>query len=134
MERRMVVTQRDCAARLVPVGTPITIPKDTFVTITQDLGGNYTVTVTDDRLCDQILSTESDDVPVHIVTTLGELNLEFDDFSLLLDNGRRITFLELCDACENYWNRWENEAKQNKTVVDNRLPAPSLNDNTNYNP
>jgi probable FeS assembly SUF system protein SufT len=41
----MVVTQRDCAARLVPVGTPITIPKDTFVTITQDLGGNYTVTV-----------------------------------------------------------------------------------------
>lgn len=41
----MVVTTRDCPARLVPVGTPITIPKDTFVTITQDLGGNYTVTV-----------------------------------------------------------------------------------------
>ena len=45
MERRMVVTQRDCPARLVPVGDPITIPKDTFVTITQSLGGNYTVTV-----------------------------------------------------------------------------------------
>lgn len=44
MERRIVVTQRDCPARLVPVGTPITIPKDTFVTITQSLGGNYTVT------------------------------------------------------------------------------------------
>lgn len=45
MERSVVVTTRDCPARLVPVGTPITINKDTFVTITQSLGGNYTVTV-----------------------------------------------------------------------------------------
>ena len=45
MERRMVVTRRDCPARLVPVGTPIRIPKDSFVTITQSLGGNYTVSV-----------------------------------------------------------------------------------------
>ena len=36
MERRMVVAQADCP--------PLTIPKDTFVTITQALGGNYTVT------------------------------------------------------------------------------------------
>ena len=45
MERNVVVTTRDCPARLVSVGTPITINKDTFVTITQSLGGNYTVTV-----------------------------------------------------------------------------------------
>ncbi|NVJ51033.1 MAG: putative Fe-S cluster assembly protein SufT [Gammaproteobacteria bacterium] len=45
MERKMVVTQSDCPARLVPAGTRITIPKDTFVTITQALGGNYTVSV-----------------------------------------------------------------------------------------
>lgn len=44
MERRMVVTQTDCPARIVPAGTPVTIPKDTFVTITQSLGGNYTLT------------------------------------------------------------------------------------------
>jgi probable FeS assembly SUF system protein SufT len=43
MERRMVVTTRDVTARLVPVGTPVTIPQDTFVTLTQSLGGNYTV-------------------------------------------------------------------------------------------
>ncbi len=40
----MVVAQADCPARRVPDGTPLTIPKDTFVTITQALGGNYTVT------------------------------------------------------------------------------------------
>jgi len=43
MEQQMVATVRDCPARLVPVGTPITIPKDVFITITQSLGGNYTV-------------------------------------------------------------------------------------------
>lgn len=43
MERRVVVTTREVNARLVPVGTPITIPSDTFVTLTQSLGGTYTV-------------------------------------------------------------------------------------------
>jgi probable FeS assembly SUF system protein SufT len=43
MERRLVVVKRDCQARLVPIGTPVTIPKNTFVTLTQSLGGNYTV-------------------------------------------------------------------------------------------
>ncbi|HKI74588.1 MAG TPA: putative Fe-S cluster assembly protein SufT [Pseudomonadales bacterium] len=42
-ERQIVVTTRACPARLVPVGDPVTIPKDTFVTITQSAGGNYTV-------------------------------------------------------------------------------------------
>lgn len=45
MEREIVVTRRECPARLVPSGTKIKIPKDTFLTITQSLGGNYTVTV-----------------------------------------------------------------------------------------
>lgn len=40
----MVATVTDCPGRIVPVGTPVTIPKDNFVTITQALGGNYTVT------------------------------------------------------------------------------------------
>jgi probable FeS assembly SUF system protein SufT len=44
-KKRMVVALSDCPARLVPAGTRITIPKDTFVTITQALGGNYTVAV-----------------------------------------------------------------------------------------
>ena len=42
-EQRMVSTTRECPARLVPVGDPVTIPAHTFVTITQSLGGNYTV-------------------------------------------------------------------------------------------
>jgi probable FeS assembly SUF system protein SufT len=44
MERRMVAVLTDCPARRVPDGTPLVIPKDTFVTITQSLGGNFTLT------------------------------------------------------------------------------------------
>ncbi|QIZ85732.1 putative Fe-S cluster assembly protein SufT [Bermanella marisrubri] len=39
----MVVAQQDVPARLVPVGTKMTIPSGSFVTLTQALGGNYTV-------------------------------------------------------------------------------------------
>ncbi len=42
-EQRMVTTLRDCPARLVPVGDEVTIPAHQFITITQSLGGNYTV-------------------------------------------------------------------------------------------
>ncbi|MDX1589578.1 MAG: putative Fe-S cluster assembly protein SufT [Oleiphilaceae bacterium] len=44
-EREVVLTKREVLARLVPSGTEITIPADTFVTITQSLGGSYTVAV-----------------------------------------------------------------------------------------
>lgn len=43
MEQRMVVTQRECPSRLVPSGEPVMIPKDVFINVVQDLGGNYTV-------------------------------------------------------------------------------------------
>jgi probable FeS assembly SUF system protein SufT len=43
MERRLVVVKRDCPARLVPTGTPVTVPGGTFVTLTQSLGGTYTI-------------------------------------------------------------------------------------------
>lgn len=43
MERRLISTTRDCAARLVPTGDPVSIPGNTFVTLTQSLGGTYTV-------------------------------------------------------------------------------------------
>ena len=44
-ERTLLTVQSDCPARLVPSGTEITIPENTFVTLTQSLGGSYTVLV-----------------------------------------------------------------------------------------
>ena len=44
MQLKMVNTLREVKARKVPSGEPKVIPKGEFVNITQDLGGNYTVT------------------------------------------------------------------------------------------
>lgn len=44
-EQRTVVTSRDVDARLVPAGTRITIPKNSFVNLRQALGGTFTVTI-----------------------------------------------------------------------------------------
>ena len=42
--QKMVNTTREVKARRVPTGEAKIIPKGEFVTITQDLGGNYTIT------------------------------------------------------------------------------------------
>lgn len=44
-EQHTVVTSRSVEARLVPDGTQITIPKNSFVNLRQALGGTYTVTI-----------------------------------------------------------------------------------------
>ncbi len=43
MERRLIPVQRAVDARLVPTGDPLEIPAGVFVTLTQSLGGTYTV-------------------------------------------------------------------------------------------
>jgi len=45
MQKKIIVVNRECPALLVPDGTPISIQKDTFVTLSQSLGGSYTVLV-----------------------------------------------------------------------------------------
>ena len=43
VERRVVPIQREVEARIVPTGETITIPSGVFVTLTQAMGGTYTV-------------------------------------------------------------------------------------------
>ena len=44
MKQKMVVTEREVRSRKVPSGEKVIIPGGEFVNLTQDLGGNYTVT------------------------------------------------------------------------------------------
>lgn len=44
MTQRMVNLERDCMVRRVPTGDQQLLKQGEFVTITQDLGGNYTIT------------------------------------------------------------------------------------------
>ena len=43
MKRQVLPTVREVAARLVPTGAPLEIPAGAFVTLTQSLGGTYTI-------------------------------------------------------------------------------------------
>ncbi len=43
MKRQVVPVARTVEARLVPTGSPVTIPAGAFVTLTQALGGTFTV-------------------------------------------------------------------------------------------
>ena len=43
VERKVVPIQRDVEARIVPTGEAIHIPRGVFVTLTQAMGGTYTV-------------------------------------------------------------------------------------------
>lgn len=69
-ERRILTTTRDCPARLVPVGDPMTIPAHTFVTLTQSLGGNYTLVYEGNMV--RVDGTDAD------ALGLEPLKLEFD--------------------------------------------------------
>ena len=42
-ERTLLTVRREVQGRLVPVGDKVTVPADSFVTLTQSLGGNYTI-------------------------------------------------------------------------------------------
>ena len=43
VERKLIPIQRKVEARLVPTGDPVSIPEGVFVTLTQALGGTYTI-------------------------------------------------------------------------------------------
>lgn len=71
MQQSMVVTQRECPARRVPSGEPVTIPVGQFLRVNQALGGNYTVTWQGNML--RIDGTDADAIGYQADS------LEFDD-------------------------------------------------------
>jgi len=115
MERRIVTTTRACDARLVPTGDPLTIPAGSFITLTQSLGGAFTVVVEGNMariagadadaigLQPQVLefSAPNDDGsvnPEHVSQALQsvydpEIPVNIDDLGLIYDvaiEGRRV--------------------------------------------
>jgi probable FeS assembly SUF system protein SufT len=71
MQKQIIVVNKDCPALLVPDGIPITIKKDTFVTLTQSLGGAYTVLVNGNMA--RVDGTDADALGFEPIV------LEFDD-------------------------------------------------------
>lgn len=70
-ERTLLTTRRDVRGRLVPVGDPVDVPANSFVTLTQSLGGNYTIVHNGNMV--RIDGTDAD------ALGLEPLRLSFDD-------------------------------------------------------
>lgn len=70
-ERTLLTTQREVLGRLVPVGTSVTVPAHSFVTLTQALGGNYTIVHAGNMV--RIDGTDAD------ALGLEPLDLKFED-------------------------------------------------------
>ena len=63
-ERRIVTTQRACNARLVPTGDPVEIPAGAFITLTQTLGGAFTVILNGNMA--RIAGEDADAIGMHV--------------------------------------------------------------------
>lgn len=55
----------------------------------------------------EILSTESDTLPVKIATTQGFLILDFDSLEIALDTGSVVSYEDVLRVCSEYWDEWE---------------------------
>ena len=62
----------------------------------------------------EILSTESDSMPVKVDTTMGQLILDFQSISFALDTGQAITYEAIERVCEEYWSEWKAKAEQSR--------------------
>lgn len=62
----------------------------------------------------EILSTESEEMPIKIATTLGELRLSFRTMALALDTGESVTYESIAAASDSYWADWEARSKAAK--------------------
>jgi hypothetical protein len=58
----------------------------------------------------EILSAESETMPVKIATTMGYLVLDFDDIEITLDTGRIVPYEEVLQASTEYWAEWSASA------------------------
>lgn len=122
----MVLAQEDCPARRVPDGTPVTIPKNSFVAITQALGGNYTVVHNG-----QMLRVDGTDASI--------LGLESESLSFPAPNDDKIDEGQVWEALRTVFDpeipvdlvnlgliyKVSVEQASKKVVIDMTLTAPS---------
>jgi hypothetical protein len=59
----------------------------------------------------EILSTDSERMPVCIETTSGRLILDFEGIRLAMDTGQNVAHEMIERACEEYWAEWEAKAE-----------------------
>lgn len=60
----------------------------------------------------EILSTESESMPIKVETTMGHLTLDFQSIRFALDTDQSIKYEAIEKVCEEYWGEWRVKAEQ----------------------
>jgi hypothetical protein len=100
--------------RIAPLGDSFRLRLGGFRSIgfSNDIGDSYSAItdIAESRL--EILSTESEAMPVKIAVAQGTLTIDFDSVDITLDTGQPVTYEQLHRVCEEYWNEWSAKHQQ----------------------
>jgi hypothetical protein len=98
--------------RLAPLGDSFILRLHGFHSLEFDDGKNkhsYLTEISKSGI--EILSTDSESMPVKISTTSGFLTLDFDRIDITTDTGRSVSYEEIYKACFEFWEDWSIKAK-----------------------
>jgi len=100
--------------RLEPLGDSFVVTLSGLTRLEfQDFDGTTTLLKEEIEIgTPEILSTESESMPIKIETTMGQLTLDFQSMSLALDTGQAIDYEAVEKVCEEYWTEWKAKAEQ----------------------
>lgn len=98
--------------RLAPLGDSFILRLQGFHSLEFDDGKNKHSDLTEiSKSGTEILSTDSETMPVKIFTTSGILTLNFDYIDITTDTGRPVSYEEIDRASLEYWDEWSIKAK-----------------------
>jgi hypothetical protein len=60
----------------------------------------------------EILSTESESMPVTVETTMGQLILDFESIRFALDTGESVDYSTIERVCDEYWTEWKAKSEK----------------------
>jgi hypothetical protein len=60
----------------------------------------------------EILSTDSESMPVKVNLTMGHLLIEFESIKFAMDTGEPLQFDTIAKVAQEYWTEWKEKAEQ----------------------
>ena len=94
--------------RLQPLGDSIVLTLSGVRQLQfRDFGGSVTSLREElEETAPEILSSESEHMPITVDTTAGQLLADYDDMQLALDTGQTVAYEALERICQEYWDEW----------------------------
>jgi hypothetical protein len=94
--------------RLQPLGDSIVLTLSGVRQLQfRDFGGSVTSLREElEETAPEILSSESEHMPITVDTTTGQLLADYDDVQLALDTGQAVAYEAMERVCQEYWDEW----------------------------